>query len=259
VLLATWNVNSIRQREGHVRRFLERVQPDFLLLQEIKCEAHAFPAAAFEALGYTAAVVGQKSYNGVAVLGRRPFSVSRSALPGLPADDAQARYIEVDSGGTVLIDIYLPNGNSGGEAGFAYKLRWMDCLAVRLRALLAADRDVVLAGDYNVCPEDVDFAQGALSPGDALLHPETRARFRTLQWLGLTDALRALQPAGPAYTFWDYQAGCWPRDRGLRIDHVLLSPAPAERLIRCAVERRERGEDQPSDHVPVVVELEEAA
>ena len=253
--LATWNVNSIRQREGHVRRFLERVQPDFLLLQEIKCETSAFPAAGFEALGYTAAVAGQKSYNGVALLGRQPFRVSHTALPGLPADDAQARYIEVESGGTTLIDIYLPNGNSGGEAGFAYKLRWMEFLTARLRRLLAEERDVILAGDYNVCPEDVDFAPGALSPGDALLHPETRARFRALLWLGLTDALRALQPTGPAYTFWDYQAGCWPRDRGLRIDHVLLSAAPAERLLRAVSERRERGEDQPSDHVPVVVEL----
>jgi exodeoxyribonuclease-3 len=251
--LATWNVNSIRQREPHVRRFLEREQPDILFLQEIKCEAAAFPAAAFAALGYGATVCGQKAYNGVAVLARPAVAETHRSLPGLPADDTQARYLEITAGATTLINIYLPNGNSGGEAGFAYKLRWMDCLIARARALLAADAPFLIAGDFNVCPEPVDAAPGALLAGDALLRPESRARWRSLLWLGLTDAVRALQPAGPAYTFWDYQAGAWPRDRGLRIDHALLSPVLAEQLAAAAPQRRERGEEQPSDHVPVVI------
>ena len=254
--LATWNVNSIRQRETHVVRWLERVQPDLLLLQEIKCESHAFPALAFSGLGYRADAVGQKSYNGVAVLARCPFEVTHRALPGLPADDAQARYLELTAEGMTVIGIYLPNGNSGGAAGFAYKLAWMDALAARAAELLARDEPLVIAGDFNVCPTDDDLAPGALPPGDALVHPECRARFRKLLWLGLTDAVRALHPTGPLWTFWDYQAAAWPRDMGLRIDHVLLSPTLAERLAAAVPDRRERGEDQPSDHVPALVELD---
>ena len=251
--LATWNVNSIRQRTPHVRAWLERTQPDVLLLQEIKCETSAFPAEAFAALGYTAEAVGQKAYNGVAVLARRPFAVTHRALPGLPADDAQARYIEIETDGITVIGLYLPNGNSGGEAGFAYKLAWMDLLAERAGALLEADRPLAIAGDFNVCPAPLDAAPGALSPTDALVRPETRARFRRLLWLGLTDAVRALHPRAPMYSFWDYQAGAWPRDLGLRIDHVLLSPGLAEQLTAAAPDRAERGREQPSDHVPVVV------
>ena len=257
--IATWNVNSVRMREQLVADWLTRVQPDLLLLQETKCEAVQFPAAAFEAVGYVANVVGQKSYNGVAILSRIPVEVTHRALPGLPEDDAQARYIEVqieDAAGPVTIgNLYLPNGNSGGEAGYGYKLRWMELLADRARALLDVDQPMLLAGDYNVCPTDADFAPGTLSASDALVRPETRARFRALQWLGLTDAVRALQPSGPVYTFWDYQAGAWPRDHGLRIDHALLSPDLAERLVSAAPDRAERGQTQPSDHVPVVLEL----
>jgi exodeoxyribonuclease III len=253
--LATWNVNSIRQREQHVLRFLARAQPDILVLQEIKCEAHAFPAMAFEAAGYRAEVVGQKSYNGVAVLSRVPVEITHRALPGLPEGDAQARYIELVGGGVTVIGIYLPNGNSGGPDGYAYKLAWMDLLAERAAALLQDDVPLVIAGDFNVCPEPVDLAPGALSPTDALVRPETRARFRRLLWLGLTDAVRALHPTGPVYTFWDYQAGAWPRDQGLRIDHALLSADLAERLVSAIPDRAARAEEQPSDHVPVVIEL----
>ncbi len=253
--LATWNVNSIRQRERHVTSWLGRVQPDVLFLQEIKCEAPAFPMAGFEALGYRAEVVGQKSYNGVAVLARVPFTTVHRALPGRPEEDAQARYIEIEVGSITAIGIYLPNGNSGGEAGYAYKLAWMDALRARAAALLEADRDVVILGDYNVCPTDADYAPGALGADDALLRPATRAAYRALLWLGLTDAIRALHPAGPIWTFWDYQAGAWPRDKGLRIDHALLSPALAERLTAAAPDRTERGEEQPSDHVPVIIEI----
>ena len=253
--IATWNVNSIRQREGHVQRWLQRVQPDILVLQEIKCEEKGFPALTFHGVGYASDVVGQKSYNGVAALSRVPVTVTHRALPGLPADDGQARYIELDAGGLTVIGIYLPNGNSRGEDGFAYKLAWMDLLAERAAALLEADTPFVILGDYNVAPTDDDYAPGALSPGDALIRPESRARFRRLLWLGLTDAVRALHPRERVFTFWDYQAAAWQRDSGLRIDHALLSPTLAERLISAGPDREERGMDQPSDHVPVVIEL----
>jgi exodeoxyribonuclease-3 len=256
VKLATWNVNSIRQRETHVARWLARVQPDVLFLQEIKCEAPAFPAARFSECGYSAEVVGQKAYNGVAVLSRTPVEVVHRALPGLPDGDAQARYIEVRAAGATLIGIYLPNGNSGGEAGYAYKLAWMDALRARAAALLDADEPVAILGDFNVCPTDEDLSPGALPPTDALVRPATRAKFRALLFLGLTDALRALHPHGKVWTYWDYQAAAWPRDVGLRIDHALLSPTLAERLTAAIPDRHERGEDQPSDHVPVLVEVD---
>ena len=176
-------------------------------------------------------------------------------MPGLPDDDAQARYIEVEADGVHVGNLYLPNGNSGGEAGYEYKLRWMALLRERARALLDADRPVVLAGDYNVAPTDEDFAAGTLGPDDALVRPPTRAAFRAMQWLGLTDAVRALQPAGRVYTFWDYQGGAWSRDLGLRIDHALLSPDLAERLVSAKPDKAERAMAQPSDHVPVVFEI----
>ena len=253
--IATWNVNSIRQRETHVAAWLDRVQPDLLFLQEIKCEAAQFPAHTYQALGYQCEIVGQKAYNGVAVLSRAPVTVVHRALPGLPADDPQARYIEVETGGLTVIGIYLPNGNSRGEEGYAYKLAWMDRLAERAEILLAADTPLVITGDFNVCPTDDDLAPNALAPTDALVRLETRARYRRLLWMGLTDAIRSLHPHDRVFTFWDYQGGAWERDSGLRIDHALLSADVAERLISAAPDREERNRTQPSDHVPVVIEL----
>jgi exodeoxyribonuclease-3 len=255
VKIATWNVNSVRSREDHVADWLARVQPDVLVLQEIKCEAAAFPAATFEALGYRCEVVGQKAYNGVAALSRLPFGVRARALPGLPDGDTQARYVEIEAAGIVIGGLYLPNGNSGGDAGYAYKLAWMEALRARAAALLDADTPLVLLGDFNVCPTDEDFAPGALGADDALVRPPSRAALRAIAYLGLTDAIRALRPSGHIWTFWDYQAGAWPRDMGLRIDHALLSPTLAERLVAAWPDREERGRAQPSDHVPVVVEL----
>jgi len=189
----------------------------------------------------------------VAVLARVPFEVVHRALPGLPAEDAQARAIEVTAAEVALIGIYLPNGNSGGPEGFAYKLRWMEALRARAAALLAAGTPLAIVGDFNVCPTDADMAAGALAPGDALVRPETRARFRSLLWLGLTDAVRTLHPGEKIYTFWDYQAGAWRRDAGLRIDHVLLSAELAERLSEAEPDRAERDREKASDHVPVMV------
>lgn len=252
--LATFNVNSIRQRAGHVARFLQRQQPDLLFLQETRCTAEQVPAMEFEALGYRTHSVGQTGgRNGVAVLGRIPFDVVAEHLPG-DDEDTQARYIEVRAGGIHAAGIYLPNGNSGGDAGFAFKLAWMD----RLRAV-AADRldsftPFAILGDYNVCPTEADLAPGALPPTDALVRPESRARFRALLHLGLTDALRALHPAETLYTYWDYGAA-FEINRGLRIDHVLLSPDLAERLETCEVDTAPRSEMQPSDHTPVIATL----
>lgn len=254
VRLATWNVNGIRAREKTVCAWLEREQPDLLLLQEIKCEAAAFPPC-FAAAGYTVAIVGQKGFNGVATLSRGAAPVTATRLPDLPADDAQARYVEVEYAGLRVGNLYLPNGNSGGADGYAYKLRWMAALADHAGRLLEDDVKLALAGDYNVCPEDVDYAPGTLPTDDALVRPETRAQYYTLLWHGFTDAVRAMRPHGPVYTFWDYQAGCWQKDRGLRIDHALLAPSVAERLRAAVPDRQERDRESPSDHVPVVLTL----
>ena len=253
--ITTWNVNSVRTRESHVAAFLEREQPDLLLLQEIKCEEHQFPALAFQSLGYQSVIVGQKSYNGVAILHRGPVEIACRKLPGMTEADTHARFIEVTTDNLTIGNLYLPNGNSNGDNGYAYKLEWMAALRAHAQNLLDQDHDFVLAGDYNVCPTDADFAPRALPAGDALIRPETRNAFHALLWTGLTDALRALHPTEPLYTFWDYQAGAWDRNIGLRIDHHLLSPRPAERLTKIEIHKAERAKTQPSDHVPVSIEL----
>ncbi|WP_025885671.1 exodeoxyribonuclease III [Asaia prunellae] len=249
---ATWNVNSIRQRERHVLDWLDRVKPDLLCLQELKCETHLFPASFAEA-GYHPVVVGQKAYNGVAMLTRKPAEVTSLSLPGFEND--ASRYVELRLSGMVIGNLYLPNGNSGGAAGFATKLNFLDALAQRARALLEAEEDFLFTGDFNVCPTDEDYAPGALSPDDALLRPESRAGWHRLLWLGLTDALRAIHPAGRHYTFYDYQNAAFQRNSGLRIDHALLSPRLAERLVSVIPDRDERAKDQPSDHIPLIVTL----
>lgn len=252
--VATFNVNGIRAREANLLAWLARETPDFALLQEIKCEEANFPKSLAEA-GWHAAIAGQKGFNGVAILSRSPLQVTRTRLPGLAGDDAQARYIEVQTEFGLIGNLYLPNGNSGGEAGYAYKLAWMDCLCAHAEDLLAQGTPFMLAGDYNVCPEPVDCAPGALGDDDALLRPATRDRFWRLIFAGLTDGLRAIRPSGAAYTFWDYQGGAFDRDRGMRIDHVLLSPVLAERLQDVRIDRAERNRATPSDHTPVIATL----
>jgi exodeoxyribonuclease-3 len=254
VRLATFNVNSIRRRLPHLLRFLSRRQPDLVMLQELKCRTEEFPAEEIAKAGYRSHALGQPGgRNGVAVVSRLPFAVVADRLPGEETDDA-ARYLEVEVEGIRCAGIYLPNGNSGGEEGFAYKLRWMD----RLRRL-AADRldsflPFAILGDFNVCPTDADLAPGALPPTDALVRPEARAAFRALLHLGFTDALRALHPEDAPYTYWDY-GPAFETNRGLRIDHVLLSPELAERLVAAEVDVAARAEEQPSDHAPVIVTL----
>ena len=254
IRLATFNVNSIRKRAGHVRRFLERKQPDLLFLQELKCRTEEFPALDFADTGYRVHAVGQQGgRNGVAVLSRIPFEVVASTLPGDEAD-TQARYVEVAAAGMRIAGIYLPNGNSGGEDGYAYKLAWM----ARLRAVAAARLDsftpFAILGDFNVCPTALDLAPGALPPTDALVRPESRAALRAIEHLGLTDALRALHPGQRIYTYWDYGAA-FDLNAGLRIDHALLSADLAERLTAAEVDTAPRAEESPSDHTPVLVDL----
>ncbi|MFT8326472.1 exodeoxyribonuclease III [Gluconobacter oxydans] len=248
---ASWNINSIRARAHHIQDWLERhPECDLLCLQEIKCEDSQFPAVFAEA-GLHVATSGQKAYNGVALIGRRPFTVTHHTLPGF--DHPSARYIEAELDGITIGNLYLPNGNSGGEDGYATKLAFFDALAARTRVLLDAEKPFAFIGDFNVCPTDEDLAPGALSPDDALVRPETRAAFRRLEWMGLTDALRALHPTGRHYTFWDYQAAAFQRNSGLRIDHALLSPRLTERLKSFVIDRDERAKEKASDHVPVLV------
>jgi exodeoxyribonuclease-3 len=254
IRLASFNVNSIRKRAAHVRRFLERQQPDLLFLQELKCRTEEFPALEFEGTGYRLHAVGQQGgRNGVAVLGRIAFEVVAESLPGDEAD-SQARYIEVAASGLHAAGIYLPNGNSGGDEGYAYKLGWME----RLRRLAAARLDAfapfAVLGDFNVCPTALDLVPGGLPETDALVRAPTRAAWRALEHLGLTDALRALHPGERVYTYWDYGAA-FERNAGLRIDHALLSPELAERLVSAEVDTAPRAEESPSDHTPLLVSL----
>jgi exodeoxyribonuclease-3 len=254
IRLATFNVNSIRRRVGHVRRFLERKQPDLLFLQELKCKSEEFPGLDFADTGYRVHAIGQQGgRNGVAVLGRIPFEVVLEDLPGDGADN-HARYVEVAAAGIRAAGIYLPNGNSGGDDGYAYKLAWMERLRVLAQARLDAFLPFAILGDFNVCPTALDLAPGALPPTDALVRPETRAAWRALEHLGLTDALRALHPAERLYTYWDYGAN-FDLNRGLRIDHALLSAELAERLTAVEVDVAPRAEEQPSDHTPLIADL----
>ncbi|CAN1527648.1 XthA Exonuclease III [Caulobacteraceae bacterium] len=255
--LATWNVNSINARLETVVGWFEEASPDVAVLQEIKCIDEKFPAEAFERLGYNVAVHGQKTYNGVAMLSKTPMEDIRRGLPGDDADE-QARYIEAVISGPKPVrvaGIYLPNGNPVGAEKFAYKLAWMARLKAHATELLRYEEPLVIAGDYNVIPrpEDADKPEAWL--GDALFQPESRAAWRALQNLGLTDAFMQMDGSAGEYTFWDYQAGAWPRNHGIRIDHALLSPQAADRLTGFEIHRDVRGRDKPSDHVPVVVEL----
>ena len=255
--IATWNVNSVRQRTEHLLRYLRDAKPDVLCLQELKCLDSGFPHMEVEAEGYNSAVHGQKGFNGVAILAKSPVEVTRG-LPGGP-DDEQARYIEAvipHGGGIVRVaSIYLPNGNPPQTEKYSYKLAFMDRLIAHARNLLALEEPLVLAGDYNVIPTHLDAADPAAWKGDALYLPETRARFRSLLNLGLIDALRATTDDASLYTFWDYQAGAWQRNKGIRIDHLLLSPQAADRLVEAAIDKETRGGERPSDHVPVRIEL----
>lgn len=256
--IATWNVNSIKQRQEHAVAWLQETKPDVVCLQELKCVDEAFPREAFEALGYNVAVHGQKGFNGVAVLSRLPFDEVTSGLPG-DDGDVQSRFIEVvvstPEGVLRVCGIYLPNGNPVDSEKYPYKLNWMKRLKAYIAGRLAYEEPLVLCGDFNVIPAPEDAAHPEAWVNDALFLPQTRAAFREILNLGMTDALRATTDAPGLYTFWDYQAGAWQRNNGIRIDHLLLSPQATDRLKAVGIDKDVRGWEKPSDHVPVWAEL----
>jgi exodeoxyribonuclease-3 len=252
--IATWNVNSVNARLPNVMSWLNENQPDVLLLQELKCETAKFPADDFKAQGYDATVFGQKSWNGVAILSKHPIEDVRTGLPGNDADE-QSRYIEATIKGIRIASIYLPNGNPVGTEKYPYKLAWFDRLIAHAKGLLATEKPIVLGGDYNIIPEARDCHDPIAWQDDALFRLESRRKFRALLSLGYTDAFRAVNNDDHQYTFWDYQAGCWPKNHGIRIDHFLLSAQAADKLKNCTIDPNPRGLEKASDHVPVILEL----
>ncbi len=256
VKIATWNVNSVRSRLPILLDWLGEAAPDVVLLQETKATDDQFPRLEIEDKGYNIETAGQKSYNGVAILSKSPIEVDLRALPGDPEDE-QARYIEAFTGGVRVASIYLPNGNPTDGPKYPYKLSWMERLYTHVQTLLADEDAFVLGGDYNVTPDDGDLYDPEGWRDDALCRPETRAAWRKIIYLGLTDALRATSPEVGRYTYWDYRAGAWSKDHGLRIDHFLLSPQAADRLVDTGIDRGPRGREKTSDHTPVWCQLED--
>ncbi len=256
--IATWNVNSIRQRLDSLQAWLKERAPDIVCLQEIKCQDEAFPREPFESLGYNVAVHGQKTFNGVALLSKLPFDEVANGLIGDEAD-VQARFLEAlvstKSGVVRVVSLYLPNGNPAPGDKYDYKLRWMDRLHAFAAARLKLEEPLVLAGDYNVIPMPQDAKRPEAWVNDALFLPRTREKFRALINLGFTDAIRATSDDGGLYSFWDYQAGAWQKNDGIRIDHLLLSPQAADKLVDAGIDKHVRSWDKPSDHVPVWVDL----
>ncbi len=255
--LATFNINGIKARIDALPRWLADAKPDVVCLQEIKSQDDAFPREMFEDMGYHVETHGQKGFNGVAILSRLPLEDVTRGLPGDAADE-QARWIEATVMAARPIRIcglYLPNGNPAPGPKYDYKLAWMARMEDRIRALLILEEPFVCLGDYNVIPQAMDAAKPAAWTEDALYLPDTRAAFRRMLNLGLTDAFRAREQGPGHYSFWDYQAGAWERNNGIRIDHLLLSPQAADLLVEARIDREVRAGDKPSDHVPVWVEL----
>ena len=256
--IVTYNLNGVRARLPRLIEYLEEQKPDAVCLQEIKCADDAFPIEDIRAAGYDGVWHGQKGFNGVGILTPKAAPVLRRVgLPGDP-DDTHSRYIEAEVDGIVVASLYLPNGNPIGTEKFSYKLAWMARLRAHAIGLLAEERPVILAGDWNVIPTDDpdDVFSAKAMAKDALMQPESRAAFRTILNGGWTDAIRVRYPEGAVYTFWDYTAGCWQRDAGFRIDHLLLSPLAADRLLDAGVDKEYRGREKASDHAPTWVRLE---
>ena len=257
--IVTWNINGVKARFEGVAAYLREAAPDVLCMQEIKNVDEGFPVSLFEDAGYQIVTHGQKGFNGVAIASKFPLEDVERRLPGND-DDEQSRYIEAtisQPGGAMRVaSLYLPNGNPIGTEKFAYKLGWMKRLQSHAKARLDDEMPFVLAGDFNVIPEPADAKRPAAWTNDALFQPETRAAYRGFINLGYTDAVRACEPGPGVYTFWDYQAGSWNKDDGIRIDHLLLSPQAADRLTSAGVDRHTRGWDKPSDHAPAWAEID---
>lgn len=256
--IATFNINGIKARAEALVDWLREAEPDVVALQEIKSTDEAFPHEIFDGLGYTIETFGQKSFNGVALLSRIGLEDVRRGLPGDDSDD-QARWIEatvVGKRAVRLCGLYLPNGNPAPGPKYDYKLAWMERMRLRAAELLRSEEPVVMLGDYNIIPQDEDAAKPEAWREDALALPQSRAAFRRILNLGYTDAVRARMTDPGIYSFWDYQAGAWPRNNGIRIDHLLLSPQAADLLSDVGIDKEIRGRDKPSDHVPVWIELD---
>lgn len=253
--IATFNINGVKARLPRLLEWLEETRPTVACLQEIKSQDEGFPYEAFEKIGYKAIWHGQKGFNGVAILadGTLPIEMQRT-LPGDPEDE-HARYIEADVNGVRIVCLYLPNGNPVPGPKFDYKLAWMERLRTRMRMLSALEQPVAVVGDFNVIPEDKDVWSPPAMAADALMQSESRDAYARILADGWTDALDTLNPRGGVWTFWDYQAGAWQRDHGFRIDHLLLSPELADRLVAAGVDKEHRGRERASDHAPVWVEV----
>lgn len=253
IKIASWNVNSIKQRLPHVTSWLKATDIDVLMIQELK--GLEFPEMEIKAAGYESVCVTQKAFNGVAILSKEPCETVLNALPG-DDNDEQARYLEIDYKGLRLINIYLPNGNPVDTEKYPYKLAWMERLSKRAKSLREQTIPFLIGGDFNVIPDDKDCYAPESWKGDALFRPETHAAFRRLLNLGLTDALRVHNHAAEQYTYWDYQGGAWPANKGIRIDHFLLSPPLADKMRSCTIDRDPRAQEKASDHTPIIVELD---
>ncbi len=261
--IATWNINGVKARHDVLVRWLQEATPDVACLQEIKSVDEGFPSDVFEGMGYNVVVHGQKGFNGVAILSKTPPEDVRKGLPG-DEEDVQSRYLEAvfptPDGSVVRVAcIYLPNGNPIETEKFPYKLGWMERLERHARLLLELEEPLLLTGDYNVIPEVEDCVSPDRWANDALYQPESRDAFKRLKNLGLVDAVRACDAAAQTYTFWDYQAGAWQKNNGIRIDHLLLSCQAADKLSTVGIDKHTRSWERPSDHVPVWVELDTAA
>jgi len=260
--IATWNINGVKARIENLIHWLNESQPDIACLQEIKSVDENFPRLEIEALGYHVETHGQKGFNGVAILSKLRFDEVNRGLPG-DDEDVQARFIEgvfsTERGALRVVSLYLPNGNPVDDpVKFPYKLAWMARFENWAKARLALEEPLVLAGDYNVIPEPYDARHPEQWVNDALFQPPTRQAFRRLENLGFIDAFRSVSDAKDAYSFWDYQAGAWQKNNGIRIDHLMLSPEAAGRLASCDIEKHVRAWEKPSDHVPVVIDLDMA-
>ncbi len=248
--IVSWNVNSIKARLDHVLRYLNDESPDLLMIQELK--GLEFPTGAFADTEYETHAICQKAYNGVALISKHPIKVVLESLPGDDSDD-QARYIEADINGLRCINIYLPNGNPAPGDKYDYKLQWMERLYQRLKDLCESDTPFIIGGDFNVIPEGKDCHAPKDWEGDAAFRIETHKIYRSYINLGLTDAFRALNDASGQYSFWDYQAGAWQKDNGIRIDHFLLSPTISDKLQSCIINKTPRGWERPSDLTPIEI------
>ena len=254
--VATFNINNINKRLDNLLSWLKKERPDVVSLQELKAEQQAFPIQAIRSLGYEAVWEGERSWNGVAILARNQTPVlTRSSLPG-DLQDQQARYIEAAVQGILITSIYLPNGNPQPGPKFKYKLAWFKRLISHAAGLIAASVPVVLAGDYNVVPTSQDIYPTRSLDNNALIQPESREAFARLLEQGWTDALRKLYPAGPLWTFWDYEYQRWQKDKGMRLDHLLLSPTISNRLLDGGVDRWVRDEINASDHAPAWISVD---